>query len=139
MQDALNWAKKMQVEYGACRGKKGVKTGGDVENCMHASLAKQGIATATAGSTSPSGKVTIASSAMTQCQPILDHGTEIHEAVHARTQAALAKQFGKGTPAFDKAWDSADSWITDEVNAYGVEIPFYQGVLAALKTLEGKL
>jgi hypothetical protein len=41
--------------------------------------------------------------------------------VHVRTRAALQKQFGAGTPAFKKAWDDADNWITDDINAYGVE------------------
>jgi hypothetical protein len=138
IKDALAWAKKMQVEYGACRGK-GLKTANQVEACVHASLAKQGIGTTVAGSTSSTGTVTVAASPMSQCQPILDRGTEIHESVHHHTQAALQKKHGKGTPAFNKAWEDADNWINDDIKAYGAEIPFYQEVLAAIATLEGKI
>ena len=139
IKDEIAWAKKMQAEYAACRGKPGVKTWAVVEACKDASLAKQGITTTTAGSTSSTGVVTITPTAMTKCQPILDKGTEIHEAVHDRTQAKLAKTHGAGPPAFDAAWDAADNWIDDDIAAYGAEIPFYQEVLKAIATLEGKL
>ena len=105
IKDAIAWAKKSQAEYAACRGKKGVKTAVDVEACKDASLAKQGITTTVAGSTSSTGVITITPTAMSKCQPILDKGTEIHEAVHDRNRLELARKHGAGTPAFDAAWD----------------------------------
>lgn len=136
VQDAIDWAKKMQSEYAACGAKKGLKTGNDVENCVQASLAKQGITTTVAGATSSSGSVTITATAMTKCQPILTRGTEIHESEHQAHTLALQKKFGAGTPAFNAAFDSAGDWWRDEVRAYGSEIPFYQKVLAAIAKLQ---
>lgn len=135
----MDSAIKMRSEYAKCRGKKGIKHANDVENCVHASLAKQGFTTTVAGSTSSSGTVTVAANPMSQCQPIIDRGTEIHEAVHAKTQARLQKKFGAGTPAFDAAWDAADGWIQDEIDAYSAEIPFYKAVLKAIAKLEKML
>jgi hypothetical protein len=139
LRDAIAWAGKMQQEYQACRGKPGMTDGQAVERCVHASLTAQGIATQVGGLTSPSGAVTITAAPVSQCQPLLDKGTEIHEGVHQTTQARLQRRFGAGTPAFDTAWNDPNSWIDDEVAAYGAEIPFYREVLAAIAKLEGKI
>jgi hypothetical protein len=138
-QDAKKWAKTMQGEYAACRGKPGVKVATDVENCVDASLAKKGITTSIAGQTSPSGTVTVTPVSMSQCQPILVRGTEIHEAVHAGRVRTLEKKFGAGTVAFEKARTEANGWIQDDINAYGAEIPFYDEVIKAIGLLEGKI
>jgi hypothetical protein len=135
----MKWAAKMQGEYAACRGKPGVKVAADVEKCVDSSLAKQGITTSVAGQTSATGVVTVTPTAMSQCQPILDRGTELHEAVHQKTTFALQKKYGAGTAAFNKAFEAADKWITDDINAYGAEVPFYKEVLSAIATLEGKI
>jgi hypothetical protein len=134
--DAIDWSKKMQAEYTAAGAKKGMKTGTDIENAVHASLAAKGIGTTVAGSTSSSGTVTVAATSMTKSQPILTRGTEIHEAEHATHTLALQKKYGGKTAAFKKVWDSAADWWTDEVRAYGAEIPFYQKVIAAIRKLE---
>ena len=134
--DTIAWAKKMQAEYTAAGAKPGMKTGSDIEAAVQASLTAQGITTTVAGTTSSSGTVTIAATTMTKAQPILTRGTEIHEAEHAAHTLALQKKFGGKTPAFQKAFDSAADWWTDEVRAYGTEIPFYQKVIAAIKKLE---
>lgn len=139
VQGAIRWARKMQREYAACRGKRGVRVANDVESCVDASLARQGIRTSVAGSTSPTGAVTITPTALSQCQPVLERGTEIHEAVHQRTTLRLQRRFGAGTPAFDRAFEAADKWINDDINAYGAEIPFYRAVLRAVAKLEGRI
>jgi hypothetical protein len=134
--EAIAWSKRMQAEYTAAGAKKGMKTGSDIENAVHASLAAQGIGTSVAGSTSSSGTVTVTATAMTKSQPILTRGTEIHEAEHAAHTLALQKKYGGKTAAFQKVWDSAADWWQDEVRAYGAEIPFYQKVIAAIQKLE---
>jgi hypothetical protein len=134
--DAIAWSKRMQAEYTKAGAKKGMKTGTDIENAVHGSLAAQGVSTSVAGSTSSSGAVTIAATTMTKSQPILTRGTEIHEAEHAAHTLALQKKHGGKTAAFQKVWDSADDWWRDEVRAYSTEIPFYQKVVAAIKKLE---
>ncbi len=139
IKNEIKWAVRMQRETAACRGKPGVKVAADVKRCVDKSLAKQGIPTALAGETSASGVVTITPTAMWQCQPILQRGTEIHEAVHKKTQGKLEKKYGAGTAAFDKAWAAADDYINDDINAFGAEIPFYKEVLSAIATLEGKI
>ena len=133
VREAIAWARKMAREYAACRGRRGVRTGGDVEACVDASLARQGVTTSTAGSTSSSGTVTITAQPITKCEPIITRGTEIHEAVHAAHTRALQRRFGAGTPRFQAAFDNASDWISDEINAYRAEIPFYQEVLKAMK------
>ncbi len=133
IREAIAWAQKMAGEYAACRGRPGVGTGDDVENCVDASLTRQGITTSTAGSTSSGGAVTITATPMTKCQPIMVRGTEIHEAVHAAHTRALQRRFGTGTARFHAARDSANNWISDEINAYRAEIPFYREVLRAMK------
>ena len=135
IREAIAWARKMAAEYAACRGRKGIRTGDDVENCVDASLGKQGITTSQAGGTSSTGAVTVAAQPMTKCEPIMTRGTEIHEGVHQAHTLALRKKFGAGTPQFQAAWNNAADWISDEINAYGAEIPFYQEVLKAMKTV----
>lgn len=76
---------------------------------------------------------------MSQCQPILVRGTEIHEAVHVGRVRRLEKQFGAGTPAFEAARTEANGWIQDDYNAYSAEIPFYDEVIKAIGLLEGKI
>lgn len=134
--DAIAWSKKMQAEYTKAGAKKGMKTGTDIENAVHASMAAQGVGLTVAGSTSSSGTVTITATTMTKSQPILTRGTEIHEAEHAAHTLALQKKYGGKTAAFQKVWDSAGDWWRDEVRAYGSEIPFYEKVIAAIKKLE---
>jgi hypothetical protein len=76
---------------------------------------------------------------MSQCQPILVRGTEIHEAVHVGRVRRLEKKFGAGTLPFEKARIEANGWIQDDFNAYGAEIPFYDEVIKAIRLLEGKI
>ena len=63
-----------------------MKTGTDIENAVHASMAAQGVGLTTAGWTSSPGTVTITATTMTKSQPILTRGTEIHEADTPRTR-----------------------------------------------------
>ncbi len=139
LRDAMAWAGKMKHEYGACRGKPGVTSGTAVDNCVDASLAAQGIRTQVAGATGSTGAVTITPTPVSQCQPLLDKGTEIHEGVHHATALRMERRYGAGTPALDAAWNNPNNWIDDELKAYGAEIPFYREALAAIAKLEGKI
>jgi hypothetical protein len=56
-------------------------------------------------------------------------GVKVAADVEKCVASSLAKQ----------AFEAADKWITDDVNAYGAEIPFYKEVLSAIATLEGKI
>jgi hypothetical protein len=123
-------------EYAATLADKKVKTGGDVEAAVQASLAKQGLTATVAGTTDASGAITIAPQPVTKAQPIEIRSTEIHEGVHAHHVKWLEKKFGKKTPAFDKAFNDAKDWVADEINARRAEIRFLGKVLWALKQLE---
>ena len=92
----------MQAEYTKAGAKEAMKTGTDIENAVHASMAAQGVGLTTAGSTSSSGTVTITATTMTKSQPILTRGTEIHEAEHAAHTLALQKKYGGKTAAFQE-------------------------------------
>lgn len=132
--EAVNWSQLQIKLYGDCGKDPKNKTGDDVEKCNDAELAKRGISTTVAGTTSESGAVSVKKSAGA-CGPIHDKGTELHEAVHKGYQQALAKAYGKGTPAFTAHWDNAKEWATDEVNAYSAELTFFQAVGAHLQSL----
>jgi hypothetical protein len=132
--DQIAWGKSMAKLYGGCGKDPKLKTGTDIESCVEADLKKRGISTTVAGTTAPSGAVAVKKTPG-PCGLLVDRGTEIHEGVHSATQKALEKKFGKGTPAFNAAWDEAKSWAMDEVNAYNAEIPFYADVTAYLKTI----
>ena len=123
-------------EYAATLRDRRVKTGADVENAVGASLASQGMGIAVAGSTSSTGAITITPQPMSKAQPILIRSTEIHEAVHSHTVALLARRFGSGTAAFDRAFNDAKKWVADEINARRAENRFLRRVLFALRRLE---
>ncbi|HEY5114445.1 MAG TPA: hypothetical protein VIJ00_02865, partial [Nakamurella sp.] len=136
VQDEIGQAKFFIKEYAAAGKKKGVKTGAQVEEAVKDSLAKQGFGVAVAGSTSSTGAITITATPMTKAQPILTRNTEIHESVHSHHVAALQKTFGRGTPGFKAAFNDAQDWVRDEINARKAEIKFLTKVVAALKKLE---
>jgi len=136
VQDEIAQAKFFIKEYAAAGQKKGVKTGAQVEQAVKDSLAKQGFGISVAGTTSSTGAITITATPMTKAQPILTRNTEIHESVHSHHVAALQKQFGRGTPGFKAAFNDAQDWVRDEINARKAEIKFLTKVVAALKKLE---
>ena len=136
VQDEIGEAKFFINEYAAAGALTGVKTGGQVEKAVEASLAKQGFGVSVAGTTSATGAITITATKMTKVQPIMTRNTEIHESVHAHHVADLQKQFGKGTAAYKAAFNDAQDWVKDEINARKAEIAFLTKVVAALKKLE---
>lgn len=139
VQDTIAETKFMAKLYADCGKDKKHKTGDDVEACVTASAAKLGLTLEVAGSTSSSGVVTVKAVAVDKCQPIITRNTEIHESVHHHHTRQLEKKHGKGTPAFDAAWNEAQDWVRDELNARAAEIRFLTKVLAALKKLEKML
>jgi hypothetical protein len=136
VKEAIAEARFFINEYAATLRNKKVKSGADVEKAVEASLAKQGMGIVVAGSTSSTGAISIAPQPMTKAQPILIRTTEIHEGVHQHHVAQLQKTFGKKTAAFDKAFNDAKDWVSDEINARRAEIKFLGKVLGALKQLE---
>lgn len=136
IQDEIAETKLFIKEYAACGADKKHKTGDQIEDCVKASFAKQGFATSVAGQTSSTGAITITPTPVTKCQPILVRNTEIHEGVHQHHTKQLEKKHGKGTAAFDTAFNDAKDWVRDELNARNAEIKFLTEVLAALKKLE---
>jgi hypothetical protein len=121
--DEIAFSKLMQGEYRKAGLDPKNKTGADVEAAVHGSLAAKGIATTVAGETDTSGNITIAPSA-DPCHKVQEAGTMAHEKVHQTTQRALEKKFGKGTPAFKRAWNNGQNWAQDEVNAYAADQSF---------------
>ena len=136
VQDEIGQAKFFIKEYAAAGKKKGVKTGAQVEQAVKDSLAKQGFGISVAGTTSSTGAITVTATPMTKAQPILTRNTEIHESVHSHHVAALQKKLGRGTPGFNAAFNDAQDWVRDEINARKAEITFLTKVVAALKKLE---
>lgn len=133
---AIDEARFFISEYAATLSNPRVRTGADVERAIETSLRRQGMGIAIAGSTSPSGQITIAPQPMTKAQPIIMRSTEIHEGVHAHHVGQLQQRFGAGTAAFDQAFNDAKDWVADEINARTAEIRFLMKVLVALKQLE---
>jgi len=136
VQDTIAETKFMAKLYADCGKDKKHKTGDDIEACITSSAAKLGLTLEVAGSTSSTGVVTVKAVAVDKCQPIITRNTEIHESVHQHHTKQLEKKHGKGTPAFDAAWNEAQDWVRDERGARAAEIKFLTKVLAALKKLE---
>jgi len=136
VRDAIAEGLDFASVYTACGRDRRNRTGGQIESCVSAAFARRGVQLQVAGSTSASGQVTINAPAITQCQPIHVKATELHEAVHAVTVHQLERRFGRGTPAFNRAFDEASGWVADEVSARRAEVAFYREVLAALQRLE---
>jgi len=122
--DGIQWARKMQNEYRQTLNDPANVTGDDVENAVDSSLASQGITTSTAGTTDSQGNVTVQRQPG-PCGRLKELSTEDHENVHARYQQDLERQHGRNTPAFRRAWNNANNWVNDEVNAYQANIDFW--------------
>lgn len=138
-QETIADTKLIGKMYADCGKDKKHKTGDDIEACIDATAKKQGLGLEVAGSTSSSGVVTVKAQAVDKCQPIMTRNTEIHESVHAHHTKALEKKYGKKTPAFQAAWNEAQDWVRDELNARDAEVKFLTKVIAALKKLEKML
>jgi hypothetical protein len=134
--EKIKWSQLQAKLYLACSKDPKNKTGQDVDDCNEAELAKMGITTTVAGTTSSTGVVKVKPVAGS-CGPLWQKATEIHEGEHHGHQAALEKAYGKGTPAYAAHWDDPKDWGEDEARAYTAEIPFYQAVLAYLQSICG--
>jgi hypothetical protein len=121
--EELDSSKQMQDEYRKAGLDPKNQTGADIEAAVTASLATQGYTTTVVGTTDTSGNITVAPTA-DPCGKVREAGTMAHEKVHQATQRAMEKKFGKGTPAFKKAWNNGKNWAQDEVNAYAADQKF---------------
>ncbi len=121
----IAWDKKMQGEYTKAMNDPNNKTGTDIENALQKSLSGQGIKTVTAGTTDTSGNIKIVPR-KDPCAKVSEAGTMAHEKIHQGTQQAMEAKLGKGTPAFNKEWNDAKNWASDEVNAYGAGQKFME-------------
>ena len=61
--------------------------------------------------------------------------TEIHESVHSHHVAVLQKTFGRGPPGFKAAFNDAQDWVRDEINARKAEIAHEYSEGLALRQL----
>jgi len=145
VQDLIDWARKMMREYARCGSERLLPTslyvpygaplyvfGWEIEDCVDASLERQGIRTGVGGTTSPDGTIVVHPQGG-QCGPIEDHSNWIHETSHQSHVRDLEKSYGVETPAYFAAYNSAWDWWTDEVRAYRSQIPFLKSVLSELK------
>lgn len=121
--DDIAWAQKMQQEYAKAGSNPANKTGADIERDLQQSLAGQGIATTTAGTTDNSGNVVV-NPQPGPCGRLEEASTAAHENEHAAHTKSLENQYGKGTQAFHNVWNSASDWWQDEMQAYQKNIDF---------------
>lgn len=153
--DMIDWANTAAATYAACDVPANT-TGTDVEACFDA--AHPG--TTTAGSTSPSGTMTLPPVSSDPCERIENKATFVHETMHARHTEAIAR--AQGTPffrewrrlagdpnrldtlrasfpaqvtAFETQWDNGHDWAQDEVNSYRWERRFLRAALSALNRI----
>lgn len=122
--------------YLAAGADKSLTTKMEIDRRVVGEMGKQGMTATVAGTTSPSGVVTVTKTPMSKVQPIMKRNTEIHESVHQHHFADLQKKLGKDTPAYDAAVVDAKDYVPDEVNARRAERAFLTKVVAALKQLE---
>jgi len=114
----------MQMEYRKAGNDPANKTLDDVNNAVEKSLTAQGIQTEDAGTTDPSGKITVKPQ-KGPCARLEDKATLLHEEVHQRHTFELEKKYGKDTREFNAHWYDAKDDANDEINAYQAEIDFW--------------
>lgn len=149
MQEAIDWSRLMQNEYQTCgeqvdsSGNTVNTTGAQIEDCVDASLARQGYTTTVAGTTDQDGNVTIAPT-VGQCGPLESKGTEIHEGTHSTHVKEILRQNGRldpasgtyqRTPESEAVFNSGEDWWKDDYNAYGSEVPFYEDTIDVLNDI----
>ena len=155
VRDAITWANTAAATYAACDIAAN-PTGSAVEACFDA--AHPG--TTIAGTTSPSGTMTLPPPSADPCQRLEDKSTFVHETMHSRHTDDIARAQGAaffrewrrliGDPnrldtlratfpaqvaAFEAQWQNGHDWAQDEVNSYRWERRFLVDALAALNRI----
>lgn len=155
VRDGIDWANTARATYAACDVPANA-TSAAVEACVHAAIP----GTSVAGSTSPSGTMTLPAPSADPCQRIEDRVTFVHETMHSRHADAMARVRGTaffrewqrlaGDPdrlnklratfpaevaAFEAQWHNGHDWAQDEVNSYRWERRFLEDVRSALNRI----
>ena len=125
MERAIDWARTMREIFEACGSEPGVETADDALACKTRKLGERGLESEPAGSTDPSGHVSLEPEGGL-CGDLLAHGTALHEAAHkGRIERRLARDKGGKVDAED--------FVASEIEAYGREHRFLKAALEALR------
>lgn len=155
VRDGIDWANTAGATYATCDVPANT-TSTAVEACFDAAIP----GTSVAGSTSPSGAMTLPPPSVDPCDRIENRATFVHETMHSRHTDAIARARGtaffrewrrlKGDPdrlnklrvtfpaqvaAFEAQWHNGHDWAQDEVNSYRWERRFLEDVRRALNRI----
>jgi len=103
-------------EYTECGKDPGNRSGGAIEQCIKDRARARGDRLQTAGTTSSSGQVKVAKQ-KGPCGPLIERITLAHEQIHSVHTSELGQTHGRGTRAFDTAFNDPKDWVQDEVNS----------------------
>ncbi len=117
--------------YQQCGNDPALTTGDQIENCVDQHFAAQGVSLVTAGSTSSSGNIQVAAQPG-PCGPLRERATLAHEQIHGVHTGELAQQHGRGSGAFNAAFNDAQDWVEDEVNSRESDIATARFMINAL-------
>ena len=116
--------------YQLCGADPAITTGEQVEDCVDDHFASQGVRLETVGSTSASGRISIARQPG-PCGPLLEQVTRAHEQVHGVHTREL-RQLHHSESEYQRAYSNKSDWVTDEVNARRTDIATARFVLEVL-------
>lgn len=122
------------TEYRTCGTDATNRTGDDIERCVARAFAARGVRLSTAGSTSATGAITVRRSS-TPCGRLLSSDTFHHEWSHETHRRELVERFGAGTPAFNRAFDDATDWVSDEILSRQMENQYLNYIIMRLNQL----
>jgi hypothetical protein len=129
--DEIRSANFFISEYQACGSDPTVTTGDQVEACISRRARARGSRLITLGTTSSSGSITVARTPG-RCGPLRDRITTAHEQIHSVRTGELQQAHGRGTRAFQRAFNDASKWVQDEINSRNTDIAVAQWALGIL-------
>lgn len=157
VRDDIAWANTAAATYTACNTVANA-TGTDVEACFKAAHPTAVVV----AETDTSGVMTLPAASADPCQRIADKATLVHETMHSRHAADMARAQGpafyaewqrlRGDPAwatkmrvkfagqvdaFLRQWDNGSDWASDEVRSYTWERRFLEDALRAINEVCG--